>query len=89
MCFISGDILEGHDGCKFSASDSDNDNIQIDCANYFLGGWWYDNCFKANLNGPYRHTNGKLYSSEIALSTYKWKGPKYSLKGTRMMMRQK
>ncbi|KAK3097514.1 hypothetical protein FSP39_010359 [Pinctada imbricata] len=85
----AGDVLKGHDGCGFSASDFDNDNLQIDCANYYKGGWWYNGCFNTNLNGPYVQSHGKMSRNDAAFSSYIWKSRKYSLKGARMMIRQK
>ena len=38
---------------QFSTHDSDNDNAGYDCANKYggRGGWWYNSCFNAMLNG--------------------------------------
>ncbi|XP_042314580.1 fibrinogen-like protein 1-like protein [Sceloporus undulatus] len=40
-----------HDNMKFSCKNQDNDRSTLDnCANVHGGGWWYDNCFNAQLN---------------------------------------
>ncbi|XP_065301838.1 techylectin-5A-like [Dermacentor albipictus] len=36
---------------KFSTFDQDHDNAKFNCAGAFRGGWWYNDCHKANLNG--------------------------------------
>jgi len=51
----AGDGLKGHAGKPFSTMDSDHDNSRSgNCAElYGGGGWWYDRCYDANLNGIY------------------------------------
>ena len=39
-----------HNGRKFSTKDNDKINK---CAERSRGGWWYDRCYIANLNGVY------------------------------------
>ena len=38
---------------KFSTYDNDNDLDDDNCAEDWKGGWWYKNCYEANLNGRY------------------------------------
>ena len=42
-----------HAGQPFSTLDQDNDKHQGNCASLHGGGWWYNNCDKANLNAMY------------------------------------
>ncbi|XP_065935400.1 ficolin-1 isoform X1 [Magallana gigas] len=39
---------------QFSTFDVDNDNYSGNCAAYFLGGWWFNRCHSAYLNGPWQ-----------------------------------
>ena len=42
-----------HNNKMFTTKDSDNDEHSENCAILWQGGWWFDNCFSAFLNGPY------------------------------------
>lgn len=48
-----------HNGRPFSAWDKNPDPLGIHCARAYMGGWWYKNCYKTNLNGLYgtNHNN--------------------------------
>ena len=52
-----GDSLTGThhnlNGMKFTTLDQDNDLGSKNCAVIFSGGWWFENCHNANLNGLY------------------------------------
>ncbi|KAI4877739.1 hypothetical protein NFI96_016174, partial [Prochilodus magdalenae] len=75
-------------GMQFSTKDQDNDRyLQGSCAKENKGGWWYNRCHAANLNGRFyrggkytaKHDNGVVWST--------WKGLWYSLRHTSMKVR--
>uniref|UniRef100_A0A8C6SL81 Si:ch211-203k16.3 n=1 Tax=Neogobius melanostomus TaxID=47308 RepID=A0A8C6SL81_9GOBI len=64
-----------HDKQSFSTPDSGNI-----CAEISHGGWWYNQCFYAHLNGAYYRVNGIVWHS--------WKDSDYySLRKVSMMIR--
>ncbi|XP_028839420.1 fibrinogen like 1B isoform X2 [Denticeps clupeoides] len=95
----AGDALSGgsnmveqwsasHSGMQFSTRDQDNDRyLQGSCAKENKGGWWYNRCHAANLNGRFyrggtykaKHDNGVVWST--------WRGLWYSLRHTTMKVR--
>ncbi|XP_006860792.1 PREDICTED: angiopoietin-4 [Chrysochloris asiatica] len=73
-------------GTNFSTADADNDNCHCKCAQMLSGGWWFDACGLSNLNGNYY----SLHQHMRKLNGIRWhyfKGPSYSLRATRMMIR--
>ena len=48
-----GDGMAYQNGMQFSTFDADNDNNGDNCAYKAQGGWWYNTCYRANLNGPH------------------------------------
>ena len=79
----SADSLSYHNGMKFSTHDRDNDNKTSNCAVGYSGAWWYKSCHFSNLNGKYG------MNDESGIIWYHWKGYKYSLNQTEMMVRKK
>ena len=73
-----------HNGMYFTTYDSDNDLSSIsNCGQKRLGGWWYNACHRANLNGEYGNKN---FSDGI--NWYHWSGFYYTMKEVRMMVRK-
>ena len=76
-----------HNGQSFSTKDSDNDAADVKhCADEYKGGWWYEYCHRANLNGIYREGN---YTGRFnGIDWNRWKGYNYSLKKVEMKTRR-
>ena len=54
------DSLTWANGMAFTTSDNDNDlHEDVNCAELFLGAWWYNHCHGSNLNG-FNYNNGSL-----------------------------
>lgn len=55
---MTGSRVPGYDlnGMMFSTLDRDNDKCTFSCASYERGGWWFNCCGYAFLNGFY-HTS--------------------------------
>ncbi|XP_069129188.1 angiopoietin-related protein 7-like [Argopecten irradians] len=83
---LSNDALTYHNGSKFSTDDKDNDVSNLNCAASYQIGWWFKNCYDANLNGVYR-TAAHVGNNNAML----WKnfpsGTFTPLKKTKMMIR--
>lgn len=60
VCFFIGDSLLGYHGLlsatgmQFSTFYVDNDEYSGNCAATYLGGWWFNCCHAAYLNGPWQ-----------------------------------
>ncbi|XP_059202306.1 fibrinogen-like protein 1 [Centropristis striata] len=77
----------GHHGVKFSTYDQDNDNYKGNCAEEDKGGWWFNKCHSAHLNGMY-YPNGPYSAvTDDGVIWFTWKGWWYSLKTTAMKLR--
>ncbi|XP_053692355.1 angiopoietin-related protein 7-like [Sabethes cyaneus] len=84
----AGDSLTSdHLGMQFSTFDSDNDKSDENCANLRKAGWWYNSCADSNLNGLYLEGPQPEENYGIAMCWYKFRGAKYGLKRSRMMIR--
>ncbi|XP_059911253.1 tenascin isoform X1 [Gadus macrocephalus] len=78
----AGDSMKYHNGRPFSTHDQDPDPLGIHCARAYMGGWWYKNCYKANLNGLYG-----VGSNNQGVVWIDWKGKDSSLPSTEMKIR--
>lgn len=47
------DAMAIQNGQQFTTYDNDNDNYGSNCGYIHQGGWWYNACYLANLNGPH------------------------------------
>ena len=81
----AGDSLAYHRGFAFTTKDQDNDGDGGNCALQAKGGWWYNSCRHANLNGLYHH--GQHSGNADGVHWYHWKGHNYSVKRAEMKIR--
>ncbi|CDQ89299.1 unnamed protein product [Oncorhynchus mykiss] len=78
----AGDSMRYHNGRPFSTRDKEPHPLGIHCARAYMGGWWYKNCYKTNLNGLYG-TN----SNNQGVVWIDWKGKDSSIPFTEMKFR--
>ncbi|XP_071978948.1 microfibril-associated glycoprotein 4-like isoform X2 [Engystomops pustulosus] len=78
----AGNSLPNHNLMNFSTYDHDRDLYIGNCAEIYHGGFWYNHCHGANLNGKYQHGVTKEYATGVVWAS--WKGAYYSLKRTEM-----
>ncbi|XP_077388658.1 fibrinogen-like protein 1 [Festucalex cinctus] len=94
----AGDALSGnyqfgvsdwasHQGVRFSTYDKDNDNYEGSCAQEDKGGWWFNKCHSAHLNGKYYPGGYYRALTDDGVVWYTWKGWWYSLKTSIMKLR--
>ncbi|XP_055588980.1 ficolin-1-like [Uranotaenia lowii] len=81
----AGDSLSYHIGMKFTTLDVDNDMSEGNCAIEYHGAWWYKKCHNSHLNGKY--LRGKTTERWKGICWQLFRGPDYSLKVSRMMIR--
>ncbi|XP_048356895.1 ficolin-3 [Sphaerodactylus townsendi] len=81
----AGDSMTFHHGLPFSTHDNDNDKGTQNCAVTVHGAWWYENCYRANLNGGY--PIGVRKGQNYGIDWISGKGVGTSYKRTEMKMR--
>ncbi|XP_050072698.1 fibrinogen C domain-containing protein 1-B-like [Anopheles maculipalpis] len=82
----AGDSYGSVVGVLFSAYDLDLDNSESNCAVSNRGAWWYTDCGQSNLNGLYLKG---LSGGTTGMFWETFRGPNYSLKTSRMMVKRK
>lgn len=80
----AADSMKRHNNQRFTTKDIDNDEHDaINCAVAWKGGWWYQKCHHANLNGLYDGIGSE------AIVWYQWKEKLEPLKSVSMMIKPK
>ena len=74
-----------HGGNAFTTKDRDNDKASSNCAAAYKGGWWFNSCVTASLNGIYYH--GQHLSDHDGINWRAWMGRKYSARRAEMKIR--
>uniref|UniRef100_A0A3P9M400 Fibrinogen C-terminal domain-containing protein n=1 Tax=Oryzias latipes TaxID=8090 RepID=A0A3P9M400_ORYLA len=82
----AGDSLVGHNSMKFTTFDKDQDMWEKNCAQQFLGGFWYNACHTANPTGMYAPV-GVIPFDNVHVTWHAWKGSSYGLKTMAMKIR--
>ncbi|XP_041472725.1 fibrinogen C domain-containing protein 1-like [Lytechinus variegatus] len=67
----AGDSLGYHSGQMFSTADNKNNGYHYNCGRMFNSGWWFKYCYRCNLNGEYRHYQGRKTSTGFTWGTWK------------------
>ncbi|WAR17884.1 FIBA-like protein [Mya arenaria] len=67
----AGDSLSYHNGQQFSTYDNDNDNRGANCAEVYVGAWWYKACHFSNLNGDYGNNGFGKGLNWLTFTTHK------------------
>ncbi|XP_035993324.1 microfibril-associated glycoprotein 4 [Fundulus heteroclitus] len=82
----AGDSLSSHNSMKFTTFDKDQDMWNKNCAQHYLGGFWYNTCQYANPTGMYA-PHGAIGFENVHVIWHAWKGWNYSLKNIAMKIR--
>ena len=74
-------------GEKFTTLDQDNDrNNNLNCAQFYQGGWWFRGCFSIFLNGKYSDVAFPVPTK--AIHWLEFRPFQESLKKTTMLIRR-
>ncbi|KAK3596604.1 hypothetical protein CHS0354_035881 [Potamilus streckersoni] len=74
---------------QFSTFDNDNDMDPGNCARTFTSGWWFNRCYRVNLNGVW-YADGTYFgpaTNGIVWDLWVENGPGYSLQAAEMKLR--
>ncbi|XP_056016350.1 microfibril-associated glycoprotein 4-like [Ostrea edulis] len=80
----AGDGLSYHNGMKYTTKDQDNDKYNGNCATFYKGAFWFNSCYRTNLNGQYANT--AVVSNNHMNWSY-WTKTNEALRRTSMMIR--
>ncbi|XP_019855865.1 PREDICTED: ryncolin-1-like [Amphimedon queenslandica] len=81
----AGDSMNYQNGRRFSTRDNDNDERpEGNCAQWYTGAWWYNGCYRSNLNGRYFNTST---NNQEGIIWFTWKNVHNSLKFTEIKTR--
>ncbi|XP_033986011.1 microfibril-associated glycoprotein 4-like isoform X2 [Trematomus bernacchii] len=83
----AGDSLTNHNNMKFTTFDRDQDTWPSNCAQRYLGGFWYSACHYANPTGLYAPQGLVNYYGNVQVIWSTWKGWNYGLKTLAMKIR--
>ena len=61
----AGNLLAYQNGQRFTTYDRDNDSWNKNCAQRYVGAWWYNACHTSNLNGKYYFGSSTPYGQGI------------------------
>ncbi|XP_070837225.1 microfibril-associated glycoprotein 4-like [Chaetodon trifascialis] len=82
----AGDSLTNQNDMKFTTFDKDQDQWEKNCAQHYLGGFWYNTCHTSNPTGMYA-PHGAIGFENVHVLWQAWKGWNYSLKTIDMKIR--
>ncbi|XP_072240833.1 microfibril-associated glycoprotein 4-like [Leuresthes tenuis] len=82
----AGDSLTNHNSMKFTTYDKDQGQWENNCAQHYLGGFWYKACHMANPTGMYAPHSAIAFENSHVI-WHAWKGWNYSLKTIAMKIR--
>ncbi|XP_034043914.1 microfibril-associated glycoprotein 4-like [Thalassophryne amazonica] len=82
----AGDSLAEVNNMKLTMFDKDQDLWPKNCAQHFLGGFWYNACHSANPTGMYA-PHGAIAFNNVHVICHSWMGTNYSLKTISLKIR--
>ena len=78
---VTDNALTLHNQQKFTTFDVDNDHFSAgNCGSRYFGGWWFNSCYSAHLNGLY-YAGGKMSPYYDSKNIRPWTGIHWISKG--------